>query len=143
MNTKEQFEAINFDELKHTKIIKTDIEDDKILAILEIRGEEYTLLFYDYYMLIAIDLTDNFDDNLVDYEYVCKLRNAIREDVNHFMGAMYDTLASYKNYSLLALDRMIEIYEDYTENGCSCDPEIFDINKKMKPLILLLENVNK
>ena len=53
------------------------------MATLEIRGKQFTLLCYDYYMLTALEITDTFDDSQVDFEYVSDLRQAIREDQNH------------------------------------------------------------
>ena len=58
------------------------------MATLEIRGKQFTLLCYDYYMLTALEITDTFDDSQVDFEYVSDLRQAIREDQNHFLAPL-------------------------------------------------------
>lgn len=112
--TKEIFDATDWSRYKNCKVINADFDSETyIVAELEIRGEEYSLAHYDYYMLHAIDFTDSFD--IVDFHYVHNLRTAIREDINHMLGLL-DILYNYEAYSLASLDIFIEAFEFYQEH---------------------------
>jgi len=110
--TKKLFEKTDWNSLTKVRILEMS-SDDNILTILEIRGEPYKLLFYDWYMLIALEMTDSFDG--IDSDYVITLRISIREDYQKFNSHFIDILYQYKYYSLASLDMYIEIFNGYSE----------------------------
>lgn len=111
-HTKRIFQETDWNSLDNTKILEGS-SSDKVLVILEVRGSRYELLNYDWYMIMAIIMTDGFSD--VDSDYVISLRISIREDYQKFNSEFLDILHSYSYYSLDSIDTYIEIFDDYSD----------------------------
>ena len=111
--TKDMLEGIDWDEIKHSSIRSVpDTEEwDRVLAETTVRGYKSTLMDYDYYLLLAIQLSDPFK---VDADFVYELRTAIREEINHFIATLLNHLFRYEFYNLAALEVFIEFYDEYT-----------------------------
>lgn len=131
------YKDIDWGKIKNTKVLSETLDNiPGAIATLEIRGKEHRLLHYDYYLLLAIELSDAFD---VDFDFVYDLRTAIREDINHFVGPLLDTLYSYEVYSLDALKIFNEFYDEYhkPEGG-----EFFEIEIYIQRLENILDELN-
>ena len=111
-HTKKLFEETNWDSFENARILEKS-SDDRVLAVLEIRGETYQLLDYDWYMIVAIQMTDGFHD--IDASYVISLRISIRMDTIKFDSQFIDILHEYEYYSLFSLNKYIEISDEYHE----------------------------
>lgn len=135
--TLEVYKSMDWNKLKNTKVVlEAPGNQSGAIATLDIRGKEIELLFYDYYLLIAIELSDAFD---VDFDFVYDLRTAIREDINHFVGPLLDTLYSYPSYNLKALRLFNEFYDGYHNDESS---DFFEIEPYIDRLEDILRKVN-
>lgn len=137
VRTREIYDSIDWKKIKNTKIVSEDFDkESRTIALLNIRGEEYRLMNYDYYLLLAVALSDGFD---VEHGFVYDLRTAMREDINHFVGPLLDTLFSYPFYNLEALKVFNKFYNDYMGD---INIELFDIEVYVYRLKTILKKLN-
>ena len=136
--TLEMYNSIDWSDIKHTKVVSQGFsQENGAIALLSIRGKDYKLFDCDYYLLLAVVLTDGFD---VDHECVSRLKMSIGEDINHFSGSLMDILFGYSSYNLEALEVFNEFYDDYNRDA---HREPFDITVYVYKLIVVLGEVNK
>jgi len=127
-HTKRLFDETDWDSFENAKVLEK-CSDDKVLAVLEIRGETYQLLDYDWYMLVALEMTDGFD--YIDFSYVVSLRISIRKDTIKLNSRFIDMLHKYEYYSLASLDKYMQISDEYSDRLAN-NPQYDELRKWLK-----------